>query len=150
MKKIITFLMAATMIFGFAGVAMAADTCATCVEPGTINRACPEEQDLCESLPFDYEDADHFYNEDQDYIRNYCDTLIKKDRRVLFPACDCENFEEGDTIDIRMEILVNGQTGKSTGKAPYSPLKIIATIAVIIAMVLLAIVLLAGLGGIGG
>jgi hypothetical protein len=104
MKKIITFLMAATMIIGFAGVAMAADaTCSTCTAPGVINRACPAEQYECYAVPFDYEDNDQFYN--------YCDDVDKDYRRVLFPACDCDNFVEGDTIDIRMEILVNGSVG---------------------------------------
>ncbi len=103
MKKIITFLMAATMILGFAGISLAADTCATCVEPGTINRACAiEEQGDCYSSPFDYEDTD--------MESNYCNDP-KIPRRVIFPACDCDNFVEGDMIDIRMEILVNGQAG---------------------------------------
>ncbi len=103
MKKIITFLMAATMIFGFAGISVAADVCATCVEAGTINRACDiEEQGSCYSEPFDYEDTD--------WDANYCNDP-KVPRRIIFPACDCENFVEGDMIDIRMEILVNGQPG---------------------------------------
>lgn len=109
MKKIITLLAAVSLIFGAVGIAMAQD-CATCVEPGTINRACPEEQDQCASLPFDYENDDYFWIEST-LVPNYCESLVKQDRRVLFPACDCDNFREGDTIDIRMEILVNGQTG---------------------------------------
>ena len=42
--------------------------------------------------------------------------------------------------------LVNGQTGK----APYSPMKIVAIAAVLIAIVLLAFLLPAWLGGAGG
>lgn len=103
MKKIIIFLMAATMVIGFSGISFAADTCETCIAPGTIDRACPiEEQGDCYSEPFDYEDAA--------YDPNYC-TDPKAPRRVIFPACDCENFVEGDYIDIRMEILVNGLSG---------------------------------------
>jgi hypothetical protein len=112
MKKIIMFLMAATMIIGFSGISMAADLCTTCAPDGTINRACPEEQDNCESLPFDYEDVGYFRDHVGDTVANYCDeALVKKDRRVIFPACDCDNFEKNDTIDIRLEILVNGVTG---------------------------------------
>jgi hypothetical protein len=104
MKKIIMFLMAATMIIGFAGISMAADECATCTAPGIINRACDMEQDTCLNYWFDYEDAVN------PGVANYCDDP-KTPRRVLFPACNCENFQEGDTIDIRMEILVNGLSG---------------------------------------
>lgn len=115
MKKIITLLMAATMIIGFSGMSMAADDeCPTCVDPGTINRACPVEQEDCDSYPFDYEDlAWERYFEGESYklgYKNYCDG-VKDNRRVMFPACNCDNFQVGDTIDISLEILVNGQTG---------------------------------------
>lgn len=106
MKKIITFLMAATLILGFAGISMAADVnCAECVAPGIINRACPAEQFSCPMVPFDYEDIDQFG------VPNYCDDAGKKLRKLIFPVCDCEDYFWGDVIDIRMEILVNGETG---------------------------------------
>ena len=64
---------------------------------------------------------------------------------ILLPVWIMAYRYKNDTY----RFLVNGQTGKSTGKAPYSAMKIVATAAVFIAIVLLALLLLAGLGGIG-
>ena len=106
MKKAITILMAAALVFGFAGMASAQD-CTTCLDPLSINRGCETEQDSCNL--FDYENTD--------VSNNYCNPPVgKTDPRVLFPICDCdfaEDLEPGDIIDIRLEILVNGQTGNN-------------------------------------
>jgi hypothetical protein len=111
MKKIITLLMAASLIFAFAGIAAAAD-CVNCA-PGTINRACSGEQGACVSEIFSVEDEDISTND------NYCDTS-KLPRRVMFEVCDCEDeFKIGDTVDISLEILVNGQTAASSDHGAY-------------------------------
>ena len=104
MKKVMTILMAAAMIFGFTGMASAVD-CTTCLDPLEINRGCETEQDDC--YPFDYEN--------QEFPNNYCDEITgKTEPRVVFPLCDCpfaEDLAEGDQVDVRLEILVNGNAG---------------------------------------
>jgi hypothetical protein len=106
MKKVITLLMAMTMVIGFAGFA-AAD-CFNCGgTAGNIDRGCESGQDYCE--PFDFENH---------YDRNsYCSEDKNFNNRAIFKICDCitdgdfETVIAGDTIDISMEILVNGEDG---------------------------------------
>jgi hypothetical protein len=113
MKKFIAVLFAAGFVFGFVGLAIAQD-CTTCLPPQTINRGCEEEQAAC--LPFDYENVDSFSHLDTAYP-NYCEEFAKQNPRVLFPICDCVeevgDLNEGDVVDISLEILVNGAEGNN-------------------------------------
>lgn len=106
MKKTLTILMMAALVLGFAGVSMAQDAgCTDCItDPGLINRGCPADQWGCTAEPFDFEDS-----------TDWCYVPNKGTHQYLFPYCDC--FEElgitneGAIVDIRLEILVDGQTG---------------------------------------
>ncbi|MBC2714675.1 MAG: hypothetical protein HF978_05130 [Desulfobacteraceae bacterium] len=107
MKKAMTLLMALTMVFGFAAIA-AAD-CFNCAgTAGNIARGCETGQDDC--YPFDFEGR-------VDAPNSYCDTYKVDQNRAVFKICDCitdgdfETVVAGDTIDISMEILVNGESG---------------------------------------
>jgi len=112
MKKAITILMAAALVFGFAGMASAQD-CTTCLDPLDINRGCETIQDAC--YPFDYENQVFFPDENRNTITPYCEGPEgKADPRVVFPVCDCPFADEliqGAVVDVRLEILVNGETG---------------------------------------
>jgi len=103
MKKVITVLMALTMVFSFAGIA-AAD-CFNCAgTAGNIARGCESGQQEC--YPFDFESP-----------YDYCSNDKSTPNRAVFKICDCitdgdfDTVVAGDTIDISMEILVNGDEG---------------------------------------
>jgi hypothetical protein len=109
MKKVLTALMALTMVFGFAAMA-SADPCANCAGlAGTIERGCLTGQTpTCES--FDFEN-----------INDYNDCGQKIPNRALFRICDCiesgdfETVVTNDVIEVTMEILVDKGAGKVAG-----------------------------------
>jgi hypothetical protein len=105
MRKLMAILLTFGLIMGFAGMASAQDVdCVPCEPPSTIDRGCLAEQANFECDPFDYENA-----------ADYCEG--KEPRRILFPICDCPEIANLDlaadesVLDIRLEILVNGETG---------------------------------------
>lgn len=118
MKKVFTLLVAMTMIIGFAGMAAAQDMCADCGDPGYIDRGCDiPAQGGSVPLVFDYNDTDP--GEHQPYP-SYCGA--KGDvHRAMLDICECDaewisyNLQEvldsELTIDITMEILVDGESG---------------------------------------
>ncbi|MFO7839174.1 MAG: hypothetical protein R6X08_06725, partial [Desulfosalsimonadaceae bacterium] len=106
MRKALTLLMAAAMVIGFTGMSAAQDTC---MDPLEINRGCETEQQEC--YPFDYENLIPFG------AANYCSFPAGKDTpKAIFSICDCDfapDLSVGDVLDVRLEILVNGETGEN-------------------------------------
>lgn len=119
MKKTISILAACMLVFAFAGMASAEIlTCET--DPGHIDRGCETaaEQSSCYTSPFDYEDFYGYYRNCDSPLNSYCESPDKNDlHRALFKICDCitegifPEVNEGDVIDISMEILVDKHDG---------------------------------------
>jgi hypothetical protein len=118
MKKLICVLAACMLVFGFSASVSA--ECVTCEEdPGNIYRGCEDLEDqrvFC--YPFDYDD-DFGECQSKEWSRpSYCMRGAKGDvHRALFKICDCitegtfETLVQGDTVDIRLDILVDGEEG---------------------------------------
>jgi len=113
MKKVIVLMMAVMIAtFGFSFTANA--DCGTCCPSMNIDRGCEGEQECC--YPFDFED--NYYGK-----ATYCEYPSGKeegcDQKAWFEICQCLEAEGGtwpdlvqdDTVDVSMEILVNGQPG---------------------------------------
>lgn len=101
MKKVLTVLMAVTMVMGFAAMASAVDAINCKGEPGRLIAGCAE-QGACET--FDFENA-----------YNYCDPG-KTTNRAVFPVCECDqdfidNMSIGEKYTVGMKILVDKGTG---------------------------------------
>lgn len=118
MRKLITLLSAALLVFGFVAVVAAAEITvspgSTCENdnPGYINRGCTTSQWGC--TPFDYEDTSD--------CSSYCGQkgLV---HRLYINLCTCEEngafirqLKDGDTVDVSMTILVD----KGDGKGPVA------------------------------
>lgn len=108
MKKLTTVLLTLAFVLGV--TAMASAACFNCAgDAGNINRGCDSTQ-TPSCAPFDFENP-----------ADYCNT--KTPNRALFKICDClpeifSTLEQGDTIDISLEILVdsgNGPVGGDNG-----------------------------------
>ena len=107
MKKVLTVLMAVTIVFGFAGMASAL-TAINCGDGGSLSvPGCdaPGEQQTRSCGPFDFETS-------------IC-SGIKQYNRAIFPICDCiptpfSNVIEDQEFGISMKILVD----KGDGQGP--------------------------------
>ncbi|MCK5738966.1 BACON domain-containing protein, partial [bacterium] len=77
-------------------------------QAGTIQRGCEHPQDVCK--PFDFENTDDYLNGD-----------FLNPNRGIYELCEClsngswTTLNEGDIIDIRMNILVDDGSGKISG-----------------------------------
>ncbi|MDD5724328.1 MAG: hypothetical protein PHY29_11420 [Syntrophales bacterium] len=110
MKKLLVLITVMVAVLGFGSGAFAAwgdPICTSCAsktevcELGTI--PCPGTQQSCEYFDYDYRDG-------------YCDNNDTPSLcKLIFNICNCENpadFVAGQTIGIRMTILVDGVAGE--------------------------------------
>ena len=111
-KKVLGLLTVMIAVFGFSTGAFAAwgdEICTTC-KGCTVDRvACEageQEEILC--YEFDYDDR---HGAD-----GYCVASELEKCKAIFNICNCENasdFESGQTIGVRMTILVDGEDGEN-------------------------------------
>lgn len=111
-KKVLGLLTVMIAVFGFSTGAFAAwgdEICTTCKSCTVDNVACEagEQEDiLC--YEFDY---------DNRYIADgYCVDSDAEKCRAIFNICNCENPEDflsGQTIGVRMTVLVDGEDGEN-------------------------------------
>lgn len=106
MKKLLVLFTVMVAVFGFSTGAFAAwgdPICESCKGCDLGNIPCAGEQDTCGD--FDY-----------DFRSGYCGFGDYDNCRAIFNICNCEDptdFDAGETIGIRMTVLVDGAPGEN-------------------------------------
>jgi hypothetical protein len=112
-KKVLGLLTVMIAVFGFSTGAFAAWGDPIC----TVCKGCTLDRVDCEVTGEQEEDACNSFDYDaREVADGYCGAESADNCKAVFNICNCEtaaDFEEGETIGVRMTILVDGETGEN-------------------------------------
>lgn len=114
-KKVLGLLTVMIAVFGFSTGAFAAWGDPVC----TVCKGCTVDRVVCEVTgEQDSDDCKSFDYDRRELLDGYCGTDVDDNCKAVFNICNCQNvdgndFDAGQTIGVRMTILVDGEDGEN-------------------------------------